>query len=138
MATWSRFSRSGQTTPAATRYADFLAKEYLPAAREATPVTANPNGAACYDASVLYHSSSPKTAKEVHELGVRQNEQLVAEMKTIGERSFGMTDVPALLARLRTDPKYRFKSREEKIAYSQAALARAKAAVPSTFGLLPK
>ena len=59
-------------------------------------------------------------------------------MKEIGERSFATTDVPALLARLRTDPKYRFKSREEKIAYSQAALARAKAAVPSVFGLLPK
>ena len=28
-----------------------------------SPSTANPNGAACYDASVLYHSSSPKTAQ---------------------------------------------------------------------------
>jgi uncharacterized protein (DUF885 family) len=129
---------AGQINPAAKRYADFLEKEYLPAAREAIPVTANPNGAACYDASVLYHSSSPKTAREVHDLGVRQNERLVAEMKEIGERSFATTDVPALLARLRTDPKYRFKSREEKIAYSQAALARAKAAMPSVFGLLPK
>jgi len=129
---------TGQINPAAKRYADFLEKEYLPAAREAIPVTANPNGAACYDASVLYHSSSPKTAREVHELGVRQNERLVAEMKEIGARSFATSDVPALLARLRTDPQYRFKSREEKIAYSQAALARAKAAVPSVFGLLPK
>ena len=101
-------------------------------------MTANPNGGACYNASVLYHSSSPKTANEVHDLGVKQNERLVAEMKAIGERSFATTDIPALLARLRTDPKYRFKSREEKIAYSQAALARAKAAVPSVFGLLPK
>jgi uncharacterized protein (DUF885 family) len=129
---------AGQINPAAKRYADFLEKEYLPAAREALPVTANPNGAACYDASVLYHSSSPKTAREVHDLGVRQNERLVAEMREIAERSFATTDVPALLARLRTDPKYRFKSREEKIAYSQAALARAKAAMPSVFGLLPK
>jgi uncharacterized protein (DUF885 family) len=129
---------AGQINPAAKRYTAFLEKEYLTVAREAIPVTANPNGAACYDASVLFHSSSPKTAKEVHELGVRQNEQLVAEMKAIGERSFGTSDVPKLLARLRTDPKYRFKNREDKIAYSQAALARAKAAVPSRFGLLPK
>jgi len=126
-----------QINPAAGRYADFLEKEYLPAAREAIPVTANPNGAACYDASVLYHSSSPKTAREVHELGLRQNEQLTAEMKAIGERSFTTGDVPKLLAQVRTDPKYRFKSRKEKIAYSRAALARAKAAVPSMFGLLP-
>ena len=32
-----------QINPAAKRYADFLEKEYLPAAREAIPVTANPN-----------------------------------------------------------------------------------------------
>src|SRR5204863_6656084 len=127
-----------QINPAAKRYADFLEKEYLPAARDATPVSANPNGAACYDASVLYHSSSPKTATEVHELGLQQIALLTAEMKAIGEASFGSGDVTKLLQQLRTDPKYRFKSREEKIAYSQAALARAKAAVPTRFGLLPK
>jgi uncharacterized protein (DUF885 family) len=128
---------SGQINPAAKRYADYLEHEYLPKAREAIAVTANPNGAACYDASVLYHSSSPKTAKDVHALGVEQNEKLTAEMKAIAEASFHTSDVPKLLQQLRTDPKYRFKSREDKIAYSQAALARAKAAVPSKFGLLP-
>jgi uncharacterized protein (DUF885 family) len=124
--------------PAAARYADFLEREYLPAARDAIPITANPDGAACYDASVLYHSSSPKTASQVHQLGLQQIERLTAEMKAIAERSFHTGDVPGLLQRLRTDPQYRFKSREDKIAYSQAALARAKAAVPSRFGLLPK
>jgi uncharacterized protein (DUF885 family) len=123
--------------PAAKRYADYLEKEYLPKAREAIAITANPNGAACYDASVLYHSSSPKSAKEVHALGVAQNEKLTSEMKAIAEASFHTSDVPKALQQLRTDPKYRFKSREEKIAYSQAALTRAKAAVPARFGLLP-
>jgi len=127
-----------QINPAARKYADFLEKEYLPAAREAIPVTANPNGAACYDASVLYHSSSPKTAKEVHDLGLQQIERLMSEMKAIGEVSFHISDVPKLLAHVRSEPKYRFKSRQGKIAYSQAALARAKAAVPAKFGLLPK
>ncbi len=124
--------------PAARRYADFLEREYLPAAREAIAVSALPSGAACYDASVLYHSSSKKTAKDVHDLGVQQNEQLAAEMKAIGERSFQETEVPKLLQKARTDPQYKFKNREEKIAYSQAALARAKAAVPRVFGLLPR
>jgi uncharacterized protein (DUF885 family) len=124
--------------PAMTRYADFLEREYLPAARDAIAVSANPNGAQCYDASVLYHSSVAKTAREVHELGLRQNVELGAEMKAIGERTFKTADVPALLQQVRTNPKYKFKSREDKIAYSQAALARAKAAVPAWFGLLPK
>src|SRR5262249_12784131 len=127
-----------QIVPAARRYADFLEKEYLPAARDAIAVTTHPDGAVCYDASVLYYASIAKTAGEVHELGVKQNDQLMAEMKAIGERSFQTGDVPALLQRVRSDPKYKFKSRAEKIAYSQAALARAKAAVPGWFGLVPK
>jgi uncharacterized protein (DUF885 family) len=126
-----------EIVPAAKRYADFLERDYLPAAREATPIAANPNGAACYEASVRYHGSSPKTAKDVHALGLEQIAALDAEMKGIGERSFQTGDVPALLKKVRTDPAYRFKNREEKIAYSQAALARAKAAIPARFGLLP-
>lgn len=127
-----------QIVPAVKRYADFLEREYLPAARDAIAVSSQPNGAACYEASVRYHSSAKKSAKEVHELGVQQNDQLAAEMKAIGERSFQESDVPTLLQKVRADPKYKFHSRDEKIAYSQAALARAKAAVPKVFGLLPK
>src|SRR5512140_274798 len=73
-----------QIVPAFTRYRDFLRTEYLPAAREAIGVSANPNGAACYDASVRYHSSLPLTAAEVHATGLREIEQLDAEMAAIG------------------------------------------------------
>ena len=124
--------------PSAKRYADYLEKDYLPAAREAIAVAANPNGAACYDASVLAHSSSAKTAKEVHALGLQQIDQLTTQMREIAVRLFNAEDVGAALQRLRTDPQYKFKDRAEKIAYSQAALARAKLAIPQWFGLLPK
>lgn len=124
--------------PAIIKYRDFLQKEYLPAARDTIAVTALPNGAACYDASVRSHSSLQITAKDIHALGVEQNALLGAEMKAISQRLYKTDDVPALLARLRTDPEQTFKDREALIAYSQAALARAKAAAPSWFGLLPK
>ena len=58
-------------------------------------------------------------------------------MKAIGERSFGSSDVPKLLARVRTDKKFLFKNRQDLIAYSQAALARSKAAMRDWFGRLP-
>jgi uncharacterized protein (DUF885 family) len=128
----------GQIVPALKRYRDFLEKEYLPGARDAIAVSANPNGAACYDASVRFFSSLPTTAKEVHETGVQQVAQLDAEMKAIGERSFGTADVPKLLQRARTDKRYFFKSRADLIAYSQAALDRSKAKMHDWFGLLPK
>jgi uncharacterized protein (DUF885 family) len=124
--------------PAFVKYREFLEREYLPAAREAIGVSAIPNGAACYDASVRYHSSLPMSAAAVHAAGLKQIDAIGAEMQTIAERSFHTNDVPKLLQQVRTDPKYTFKSREALIAYSQAALARAKAAVPQWFGLLPK
>jgi len=127
-----------QIVPAFVRYRDFLKKEYLPAARESIAVSANPNSAACYDAAVRYHSSLPMTAKQVHDTGLQQIERLDAEMKAIGERSFGTADVPKLLQRVRTDKRFLFKNREDLIAYSQAALARAKVAMPTWFGLQPK
>ena len=74
----------------------------------------------------------------MHATGLREVEQLDAEMKAIGERSFGTSDVPALLQRARTDKRYLFKSSEDLIARSQAALARAKARMHDWFGLLPK
>jgi uncharacterized protein (DUF885 family) len=126
-----------QINPAFKRYRDFLVKEYLPAARETIAVSAIPNGAACYEASVRYHSSLPISAKEVHEIGLKLVDQINAEMKEIAERSFHTSDVQELLQRLRTDKQYTFKSRQELIAYSQAALDRAKVGARPAFGLWP-
>jgi uncharacterized protein (DUF885 family) len=129
---------SGQIVPAARRYADFLEREYLPAARDAIAVAANPDGAACYEASVRAFSTLPKSAKDVHETGLREVARIDAEMQAIAERSFNTRDVPALMQRLRTDRQYLFRSREELMAYSQAALERARTAAPQWFGRLPK
>ncbi len=129
---------AGQILPALNRYRDFLETEYLPAAREAVAVAANPDGAACYDAAVRYFATVPVPAQEIHALGLARMEELTQEMKGIGERSFRISDVPTLLKTVRTDRRYVFESREELIGYSQAALARAKAAAPNWFGILPK
>jgi uncharacterized protein (DUF885 family) len=127
-----------QIVPAFTRYRDFLRAEYLPAAREAIGVSANPNGAACYDASVRFHSSLPAPAADVHAIGLREVEHLDAEMQAIGARVFSTGDVPVLLQRARTEKQYLFKNSEDLISRSQAALARAKARIHESFGLLPK
>jgi uncharacterized protein (DUF885 family) len=129
---------TGELVPAFQRYRDFLEKEYLPTAREDIAVTANPDGLACYAASVRLFSTLPAQPRDVHETGLREIDGLIAEIKAISERSFHSSDVPALLQKLRSDPRYLFKSREELIAYSQAALARARAAAPEWFGLLPQ
>jgi len=123
--------------PAITRYRDFLVKEYLPAAREAIGVKANPDGLACYAAAVKYHATVAMTPQEIHDLGKAQMDKITAEMKAIGRRSFNTDDPAALLKLVTTDPKYRFKSREELIKTAESAVARAKDALPKWFGIVP-
>ena len=127
-----------QMLPAFKRYRDFLQAEYLPAARTDIAVAANPNGAVCYQAAVRAFSTLPIAAKDVHEIGLTQMDALMLEMKAIAERSFQTADVPGLLEALKSDRKYMFKNGQELISYSEAALARAKAAAPNWFGILPK
>ena len=128
----------GQLVPAFVRYREFLEREYLPAARETIAVSAHPGGAACYQASIRAHSSERLSPEEVHALGVRQMEVITASMLGIAERSYHTDNVPALLQRLRTDPAFRFKNRDELIGRSTAALARAKGAMSEWFSLVPR
>jgi uncharacterized protein (DUF885 family) len=123
--------------PAIRRYRDFLGATYLPAAREAIGVSANPDGAACYTAALKYYATVEMTPQQVHDVGLGQMEQILAEMRTIGERSFDTGDPQTLLALVRTDPQYRFGSRAELIAYAEAAVERGRQALPQAFGRIP-
>lgn len=128
---------TGAIRPAIRRYRAFLADEYLPRAREAVGVDANPEGAACYPAAIRHHATVAVSPEEVHRIGLEQMAKIRTEMQGIARRSFGTDDVDAVLQRLRTDPRYTFTSREQKLAAARAAVERARAAVPRWFGLLP-
>ena len=65
------------------------------------------------------------TPQEIHDLGLAQMDKIQTEMRQIGERSFNTADPIALLKLVKTDPKYRFKSRDELIKYAEAAVERA-------------
>jgi len=124
--------------PAMRRYRDFLKKEYLPKARTAIGVSANPDGAACYRASIHATTGLALSPDSIHRLGRATVAELEAEMRAITLKSFGTRDVTTLLDRLRRDRKYAFRSRSEILAYAQAALERARAAMPQWFGIVPK
>ncbi len=124
--------------PAIQKYRSFLAETYLPRAREEVGVSANPEGAQCYAAAVKYHATVDMTAEEVHRIGLEQMEMIQAEMRAIGERSFGVSDPTNLLNLVKTDPKYRFRSRAELIAFAESAVERGRQAMPRAFGRVPK
>jgi uncharacterized protein (DUF885 family) len=124
--------------PAATRYRDFLVSEYMPKARTSTALTALPHGADCYRARVRGYTTVDRDARSIHQLGLQQMAAIEAEARPIAERSFKTSDLPALYQRMRTDTALTFRSREEIINTAEAAVARAKAAMPKWFGRLPR
>jgi uncharacterized protein (DUF885 family) len=128
---------TGGIRPAIARYRDFLRSEYLPKARLAIGVSTNPNGEACYRAAVKFHATVALTAQEIHDIGLAEMRKLHDDISEIGLRSFGSSDPLKVLAVAKDDPRYRFGSREELIAYAEAAVERGRVAVPDWFGLVP-
>ena len=124
--------------PAIASYREFLATTYLPQARTAVGVDANPGGVDCYLAAVRHHATVEMTPEEIHAVGLEQMEVIQAEMRAIGERSFGVSDPDELLKLVKTDPKYRFTSREELVAYAESAVERSRLAMPRAFGRIPQ
>lgn len=127
-----------QIRPAIQRYRDFLRDEYLPKARTAIGVSANPGGADCYRAAVRYHATVDMSAADVHRTGLEQMEQIQGEMRAIAQRMFGNEDVAAALQRIKTDRRYLLSSREEMLTVAQDAVERARQAMPRIVTRLPK
>ncbi len=129
---------ANEIVPATRRMRDYLASEYLPEARQTVGVTTDPGGRECYLASVLFHATLPLSPEEIHESGLREMERIQADMRDIGRRSFGTEDTRELLNIIRSDPRYSFETPEQIVAFAQAAVDRAHAAVPAWFGFVPE
>jgi len=121
--------------PAIRRYRDFLQKEYR--GRTDVGVSANPDGAACYVASLRFHTSLSLDPKAVHDTGLKEMARIEGEMAQIARDSFKTTDVKGLLNRLRTDKQYTFKTEDDVLAYARAAVDRAEGRVRDWFGFVP-
>ncbi|MDH3577847.1 MAG: DUF885 domain-containing protein, partial [Gammaproteobacteria bacterium] len=122
--------------PALIRYRDFLAIKY--SGRDVIGVSANPDGEACYAASVRYWSSLPMDPGDIHRAGLSNMSRIQSEMLAIARESFGTDDLKSLLQELRTKPEYTFESEQAMLDYIDSAVGRAKAAMPDWFAYVPE
>ncbi len=124
--------------PATRRYRDFLAREYLPVARAQPGVASLPGGAACYRAAIRAGTTTTETPERLHALGLEELSRIRAEMRVLAERSFGTSDVTALLEKLAASPENRFASADEIVRRAAWAVSRAQTAVPRAFSRTPR
>jgi len=130
-----RRAMEDEVIPAITRYRDFLSNEYE--GRDGIGVSNNPDGKACYRASVRYWSSLDMDPENIHRTGLSQVGRIRSEMLAVAKESFGTDDLDGLLVELKTNPEYTFASEEEMLEHVEAAVARGKAAVHDWFGHVP-
>ena len=124
-----------EINPAMQRSREFLSQTYLPAAREALGVSANPNGRACYDAVVRQFSTVSMPADQVYETGWKQIRALDERMRPLAVRLTGTDDLARAMHMVNTESRFAFKAEADVVAYAQAAQDRASAAMPRAFGL---
>ena len=121
--------------PAARRYRDYLADEYLPAARESLGVGALPDGRACYQALFRGYTTLDRSPEETFRLGQARVARNQDEVREIGRRAWGTADLDSIRVRARGE---RFATREAFLAFSRDAVERARAQVPRWFRTVPR
>jgi len=125
--------------PAIVRLRDFLRDTVLPKARgDQEGLVGVPDGESCYRAAITYYTGLIKTPAELHELGLAEIARTDREIAALGKSVLGAPDLATTIAKLRTDRKLYFESREQLMAAAQRSLDRAKAAIPKFFSVLPK
>jgi uncharacterized protein (DUF885 family) len=126
-----------EIAPALRRYRDYLARHYLPVAREAVSVTANPHGVECYRAAIRRYTTLDLSGEEIYDLGTREIAAAESTMAVLSRRAYGTADYRSVMERLHGDSAYTFRSRDAVVPAIDTILARAWAAVPRWFDMRP-
>lgn len=125
--------------PAFADYRAVLADEIAPHGRgEDKPgLSWLPGGDELYARLSRAHTTTDRTADEMHQTGLDLIDSLFGEFAEIGSRVFGTKDVQEIFTRLREDPALRWSSEEEMVTAARSAIERAEAQAPKWFGRLP-
>ncbi len=124
--------------PAQKAFADFLAKEYVPAARPAIAWRSVPGGEASYRFLARRETTTSMTPDEIHQLGQSEVARIRVLMEeTIAETGF-KGSFAAFLQMLRTDPKFYPGTAEELLEKASEIAKRADGGLPPLFNTLPR
>ena len=116
----------------------FINEAYLPACRKDIAALSLPDGEAYYQYAIRRHTTTPMTAKEIHEIGKREVARIRKQMEAIVQQTGFKGSFQQFLTFLRTDPRFYYSKPDELVAgYSHIAkLADGK--LPELFAELPR
>ena len=124
--------------PAYVKLRDYLAKTYIPRARETIGMSAMPDGAAWYAYNVKVQTTTSRTPREIHDLGLSEVKRIRAQMDSV-IRSTGFTgDFAAFTTMLRTDPRFFYKDSASLVRAYRDITKRIDPELTRLFGRLPR
>ena len=127
-----------QDRPAFLRLQAYLTNTYLPRSRETIGMSGLPDGAAWYTYNVKVQTTTTRTPREIHELGLSEVKRIRAQMDSL-IRSTGFTgDFAAFTHMLRTDPKFFYTDSASLVRAYRDITKRIDPELPKLFGKLPR
>lgn len=124
--------------PGYRQWQAYLRDTYLPAATEAPGRWAMKQGAALYAADLARHTTTTKSADEVHQLGLSEVARIRGEMEDVRAKVRFKGDLKAFFELIRTDPKYYYTRPQDLIDRFEAIEAKIWPSIPTLFHDRPK
>jgi uncharacterized protein (DUF885 family) len=124
--------------PAYQRLLTFIRAEYLPKANTTLAATALPDGAAYYQAMIEKFTTLTLTAKQIHDIGLKEVARIEAEMEATKTRAGFKGTMAEFFQFLRTDPQFYAKTPRELLSYSAYVAKQADWKLSDTIGTLPR
>jgi len=129
---------SGEVLPAYARLADFLERDYLPAARTTVGWSDLPDGAAWYRWRIRSATTMDMPPEQIHELGLREVARIRAEMLRVKEQVGFQGDLDQFFRHLEDDPQFYFTSEQELLDAYREVKRRIDTLLPKLFADFPR
>jgi uncharacterized protein (DUF885 family) len=127
-----------EVLPAYSRLADFIEKNYLPAARTTVGWADLPDGQGWYRWRIRGATTMDMPADEIHSLGLAEVARIRGEMLAVKNQVAFKGDLEAFFKFLEDDPQFYFTSEEELLDAYRGVKKRIDALLPKLFADFPK
>jgi uncharacterized protein (DUF885 family) len=119
-------------------FGEFMAREYVPAARRTLGASELPRGREYYAARVRRYTTLDLTPDQVHQTGLAEVARIRAAMDSVMRSTGFRGTFPEFVRFLRTDPRFYAKTPEELLRHTSLVLKRMDGELPKLFGRLPR
>jgi uncharacterized protein (DUF885 family) len=140
----ARFTASGRKViaesfmPALKKLDAFIKETYLPACRKDIGASSLPDGEAFYQYSIRRQTTTDLTAKQIHEIGLKEVARIRKEMEDVIRGTGFKGSFAEFLTFLRTDPRFYYTNADDLVAGYSYIAKQADGKLPGLFAELPR